>query len=103
MTSALLLSGFFLQVATPQPSIQPGPAQLPAPPVATSPPKAAPSKPVKFVPRPYVPPKLDPEPALEPSDVKVIEVKPQGEEKDSLVLSRPFYPSPMVGAAALGT
>jgi hypothetical protein len=65
--------------------------------VAASPPP----KPVKVVLRPYAPPKLEPEPPLEPPSTKVIEVTPQGDDPDTLVLARPWS-SPMVGAAVRG-
>src|SRR5262245_2223580 len=56
----------------------------------------------KVIIRPYRPPRLDGEPALVASQVKVIEARPQGEEPDVAVLARPWYGSPMVGAAARG-
>jgi lipoprotein-anchoring transpeptidase ErfK/SrfK len=47
--------------------------------------------------KPYVPPKLEPEPELEPSDVKVVEVTPP----EATVMIRPWA-SPMVGNVVRG-
>jgi hypothetical protein len=47
--------------------------------------------------RPYVPPKVDPEPELSPSDVKVVQIAPVPGEWDAVVLARPSFVAPLVG------
>ena len=51
--------------------------------------------------RPYLPPKLDPEPELVPSAVKVVQITPHdNEEWDVTVLARPSFVAPLVGHVA---
>src|SRR5438094_5668506 len=52
--------------------------------------------------RPYVAPKLDPEPEIQPSDVKVVEIVPPEHDWDSNILARPWYGAPMVGQILRG-
>jgi hypothetical protein len=53
--------------------------------------------------RPYVPPKLDPEPELTPTAVKVVQIAPQNsEEWDVTVLARPSFVAPLIGHVARG-
>jgi hypothetical protein len=52
--------------------------------------------------RPYVPPKLDPEPELSPSDVKVVQITPIAGEWDATVLARPSFVAPLVGHVLRG-
>jgi len=68
--------------------------QQPQQPAPKTPPK-------KVVIRPYTPPKLLPEPAPEPSEVKVVEARPTGDQPDALVMVRPWV-SHMVGAVQRG-
>jgi len=53
--------------------------------------------------RPYVPPKLDPEPELTPTEVKVVEIAPTNSEPDAVVLARPSYAAPLAGHILRGT
>jgi len=53
--------------------------------------------------RPYVPPKLDPEPELVPSAVKVVQIAPHdADEWDVTVLARPSFVAPLIGHVARG-
>ena len=52
--------------------------------------------------RPYVPPKLDPEPELTASTVKVVQITPSSGEWDVTVLARPSFVAPLVGHVARG-
>jgi hypothetical protein len=52
--------------------------------------------------RPYVPPKLDPEPELTPSEVKVVEIAPTSADPDAVVLARPSYAAPLAGHVLRG-
>jgi hypothetical protein len=53
--------------------------------------------------RPYVPPKLDPEPELVPSAVKVVQIAPQNsDEWDVTVLARPSFVAPLIGHVLRG-
>src|SRR5262249_2510604 len=56
----------------------------------------------KVVIRPYVAPKLDPEPELAPSDVKVVEIVRPNADMGWNVLARPWYGAPMVGQVLRG-
>jgi hypothetical protein len=49
-----------------------------------------------------VPPVLDPEPELTPSDVKVVEIVPPNDDWDANVLARPLLTAPMVGQVLRG-
>ena len=53
--------------------------------------------------RPYVPPKLDPEPELTPTEVKVVEMAPTNSDPDGVVLARPSYAAPLAGHVLRGT
>jgi hypothetical protein len=52
--------------------------------------------------RPYVPPKLDPEPTPEPSTVQVVEILPSNSAWDANILIRPSFVAPLAGHAARG-
>lgn len=52
--------------------------------------------------RPYVPPQLEAEPELAPSDVRVVEIVPSNDDWDANVLVRPSYLAPMVGQVLRG-
>jgi hypothetical protein len=53
--------------------------------------------------RPYVPPKLDPEPELVPSAVKVVQIDSGNpDEWDVTVLARPSFVAPLIGHVARG-
>jgi hypothetical protein len=52
--------------------------------------------------RPYVPPKLDPEPELTPSAVKVVQIALAEGEYDATVLARPSYAAPLAGHVLRG-
>jgi hypothetical protein len=52
--------------------------------------------------RPYVPPKLEPEPAFEPSTVQVVEILPSNSGWDANILARPSFVAPLAGHAMRG-
>jgi L,D-transpeptidase catalytic domain len=52
--------------------------------------------------RPYVPPKLEPEPELTPSSVAAVEIVPPGDAWDANVLARPAFSAPLAGHVARG-
>lgn len=52
--------------------------------------------------RPYSPPKLDPEPELTPSAVKVVQIAAAEGEYDAIVLARPSYAAPLAGHVLRG-
>lgn len=52
--------------------------------------------------RPYVPPQLEPEPELTPSDARVVEIVPPNNDWDANVLARPAFSAPMVGQVLRG-
>ncbi|HKU37121.1 MAG TPA: L,D-transpeptidase [Polyangiales bacterium] len=52
--------------------------------------------------RPYVAPKLDPEPEISPSDTKVVQIAPSSGEWDATVLARPSFVAPLVGHVLRG-
>ncbi|MEY4577022.1 MAG: hypothetical protein RL701_1725 [Pseudomonadota bacterium] len=53
--------------------------------------------------RPYTPPKLDPEPEITPSEVKVVEIRPSNADADTPVLARPTYAAPLAGHVLRGS
>jgi hypothetical protein len=56
----------------------------------------------KIIIRPYHPPELAAEPAIAPTEVQVVEIRPQGNDIDAQILARPWYGAPMAGAVARG-
>jgi hypothetical protein len=52
--------------------------------------------------RPYIAPKLDPEPELTPAAVSVVEIAPSNDAADAIVLARPTYASPLAGHVQRG-
>jgi hypothetical protein len=52
--------------------------------------------------RPYIAPKLDPEPELTPAAVSVVEIVPSNDAADTIVLARPTYASPLAGHVQRG-
>ena len=53
--------------------------------------------------RPYVPPKLDPEPELTPSTVQTVQIVPPNDERDAIVLARPSVAAPLAGHVLRGS
>jgi hypothetical protein len=75
-------------------------AQAAAQAVAPPPVAPIPRRPVKI--RTYVPPVLEAEPEITPTDERVVEVVPPDEDWDANVLVRPSFIAPMVGQVLRG-